>query len=46
MPPALFSGKMPAVKDWSEDTQLDDLTASLSLRGDSLSVTEYSTQLG
>ena len=43
---ALFSGKMPAVKDWSEDTQLDDLTASLSLRGDSLSVTEYSTQLG
>jgi hypothetical protein len=43
---ALFSGKMPAVKNWSEDTQLDDLTASLSLRGDSLSVTEYSTQLG
>jgi AsmA protein len=43
---ALFSGKLPAVKDWSEDTQLDDLTASLSLRGDSLSVTEYSTQLG
>jgi len=43
---ALFSGKMPAVKDWSENTQLDDLTASLSLRGDSLSVTEYSTQLG
>jgi uncharacterized protein involved in outer membrane biogenesis len=43
---ALFSGKMPAVKDWSEDTQLDDLTASLSLRGDSLSVTEYRTQLG
>ena len=43
---ALFSGKMPAVKKWPEDTQLDDLTASLSLRGDSLSVTEYSTQLG
>ena len=43
---ALFSGKVPAVKDWSEDTQLDDITASLSLRGDSLSVTEYSTQLG
>ncbi|MDB2650319.1 AsmA family protein [Porticoccaceae bacterium] len=43
---ALFSGKMPAVKNWSEDTQLDDLTASLGLRGDSLSVTEYSTQLG
>jgi uncharacterized protein involved in outer membrane biogenesis len=43
---ALFSGKLPAVKDWSEDTQLDDLTASLSLRGDSLSVSEYRTQLG
>ena len=43
---ALFSGKVPAVKDWSEDTQLDDLTASLSLRGDSLSVSEYRTQLG
>jgi hypothetical protein len=43
---ALFSGKMPIVKDWSEDTQLDDLTASLSLRGDSLSVSEYRTQLG
>jgi uncharacterized protein involved in outer membrane biogenesis len=43
---ALFSGKLPAVKDWSEDTQLDDLTASLNLRGDSLSVSEYRTQLG
>ena len=43
---ALFSGKMPAVKDWPKDTQLDDLTASLSLRGDSLSVSEYRTQLG
>ena len=43
---ALFSGKMPIVKDWSEDTQLDDLTASLSLKGDSLSISEYRTQLG
>jgi AsmA protein len=43
---ALFSGKVPTVKDWSEDTQLDDLTASLSLKGDNLSVSEYRTQLG
>lgn len=43
---ALFSGKMPPARDWSEDTQLDDLTASLSLKGGSLSISEYKTQLG
>ena len=43
---ALFSGKVPLATDWPDDTQLEDLTASLSLKGDSLSISEYRTQLG
>ena len=43
---ALFSGKVPSIKDWPEDTQLADLTASLSLKDGSLSISEYKTQLG
>lgn len=43
---ALFSGKVPLATDWPDNTQLEDLTASLSLKGDSLSISEYRTQLG
>jgi AsmA protein len=43
---ALFSGKVTLATDWPDDTQLEDLTASLSLKGDSLSISEYRTQLG
>ncbi len=43
---ALFSGNVPPLKNWSEDTQLHDLSASMSLNDGSFSVTEYKTQLG
>jgi uncharacterized protein involved in outer membrane biogenesis len=43
---ALFSGNVPPMKDWPEDTQLDDLSASMRLKDGSFSVTQYQTKLG